>query len=137
MGSHATTATTIGALSGLSVLVVDDHKESLEGVVDVLQGAGAIAVGVRTANAAIGFATVARFDAVVVDLTTEDGAWFLRQLRESSTPSSTTPVFAISGDRHDRRYRESFSGYLLKPINGDALVYALAALPRGPQLDAR
>ena len=96
----------------------------------MLQGAGAVAVGVDTANAAIGFAMIARFGAIVVDLTTEDGGWFLRQLRESRTPSSDTPVYAISGDRHDQRYRDSFTGYLLKPVNRDALVHALAALPR-------
>ena len=72
MGLHAATATTIGALSGLSVLVIDDHMDSLERIADVLQGAGAVAVGVRTANAA-SFATVARFDAIAVDLT--EGAW--------------------------------------------------------------
>jgi CheY-like chemotaxis protein len=137
MGSHPATATTIGALSGLSILVVDDHMESLERVVEILQGAGAIAVGVRTANAAIGFATVARFDAVVVDLTTEDGAWFLQQLGETPTPSRETPVFAISGDRHDLRHRERFAGYFLKPVNRDALIAGLAALPRRSQLDAR
>ena len=86
MGDEIAAPATVGALSGLSVIVVDDHMESLERVIDVLQGAGAVAVGVRTANAAIGFATVARFDAVVVDLTAENGVWFVRQLRDSSTP---------------------------------------------------
>jgi CheY-like chemotaxis protein len=77
MGADTTAPATVGALSGLSALVVDDDMESLERVIDVLQGAGAVAVGVRTANAAIGFATVASFDAIVVDLTMEGGAWFL------------------------------------------------------------
>jgi len=130
MGSHAAAATTVGALSGLGVLVVDDHMESLERIVDVLQNAGAVAVGVSTANAAIGFATVARFDAIVVDLTMDDGTRFLRQLRESSTPSSATPVFAITGEWHDQRHRERFAGYFLKPINRDTVISGLAALPR-------
>jgi hypothetical protein len=42
MGSHAAAATTVGTLSALSVLVVDDQMESLERIVDVLQGAGAV-----------------------------------------------------------------------------------------------
>ena len=86
MGGEISAPATVGALGGLSVLVVDEHMESLERIVEMLQGARAIAIGVRTVNAAIGFAMAARFDAVVVDLTAENGVWFVRQLRDSSTP---------------------------------------------------
>jgi CheY-like chemotaxis protein len=120
----------VGALSGLSVLVVDADMESLERELDVVQGAGAIAVGVRTATAAIALAMAARFDALVVDLSAEDGTWLLDQLCEAPVASIATPIFAITGDRHDQRYRERFTGYVLKPLNRHALVSALAGLPR-------
>jgi CheY-like chemotaxis protein len=125
----ATSAATVGPLSGLSILVVDDHSDSLKRIGEILQAAGAIAIGVRTANVAIGFAMLARFDAVIVDLTMEDGARFLQQLREAPTFSIATPVFAVSGERHDQPGAATeFAGYFLKPVNLDVLVDTLAPL---------
>jgi len=42
-------------------------------------------------------------------------------------------MFAVSGERHDRPDPASgFAGYVVKPVNLDTLVAALAALPRRP-----
>lgn len=119
-------------LNGLTVLVVDDHYDTVEMLVEYLRSVGAIVIGIRTAKAAIGYARTARFDAVLVDLRMprEDGWWFLRELRASRTASAQAPVFAMSGERHDDPDPAAgFAGYFFKPVDLDALVTALSALP--------
>jgi DNA-binding response OmpR family regulator len=120
-------------LAGLTVLVVDDHYDTVEMLVEYLRHVGAIVIGLRTAKAAMAYATTARFDAVLADLRMpdEDGRWLLRELRTSNTPSAQAPVFAVSGESRDEPSQiEGFAGYFLKPVSLDALVAALAALPR-------
>jgi DNA-binding response OmpR family regulator len=120
-------------LQDLTVLVVDDHYDTVEMLVEYLRSFDAIVVGLRSAKAAMGYAMTARFDAVIIDLRMpgEDGRWFLRELRSSNAPSALAPVFAVSGERHDTPDElEGFAGYFLKPVDVDALVAALASLPR-------
>ena len=120
-----------GALRGLSILAVADHSDSLERLIQLLEPVGAIVIGVRTPNAAMEYAAAARFDAVLVDVRPDAGLRLLNELRDSRTASANTPVFAVCGERHDDRYRESgFAGWFLKPITGALLVARLAALPR-------
>lgn len=90
-------------LQGLTVLVIDDHYDTVEMLVKYLRLEGAIALGVRSAPAALTHAAGTRFDAVLVDLRMpgEDGRCFLRALRSSGTPSAKAPVFAVSGDAAD------------------------------------
>jgi DNA-binding response OmpR family regulator len=125
-----------GPLDGLTVLVVDDHYDTVEMLVEYLRSVGSMVMGVRTAKAAIGYASTTRFDAVLVDLRMphEDGWWLLRELRASGTVSANAPVFAVSGEHHDRPDPAAgFAGYFLKPVDLDALVTALSALPRRPR----
>jgi DNA-binding response OmpR family regulator len=117
------------------VLVVDDHYDTVEMLVEYLRAFGAIVIGLRTATAAVGYAMSARIDAVLVDLRMpgEDGRWLLRKLRSSNAPSAQAPVFAVSGESRDEPSQaDGFAGYFLKPVNLDALVAALSALPRCP-----
>jgi CheY-like chemotaxis protein len=123
-------------LAGLTVLVVDDHYDTVEMLVEYLRAFGAIVIGLRTATAAMGYAMSARIDAVLVDLRMpgEDGRWLLRKLRSSNAPSAQAPVFVVSGESRDEPSQaDGFAGYFLKPVNLDALVAALSALPRRPQ----
>src|SRR5205823_6420562 len=109
-------------LDGLTILVVDDHYDSVEMLLEWLRPAGATVLGARSAKAALGFAMTHEFDAALVDLRmpNEDGWWFLRELRASRTPSAEAPVFAVSGERHDLGDPEGgFAGYFLKPIDLD------------------
>jgi CheY-like chemotaxis protein len=128
---------TLGDLTGLAVLVVDDHYDTVEVLVEYLRSLGATVIGLRSAKAAIGCAMTARFDAVLVDLRMpgEDGRWLLRELRSSRAPSAQAPVFAVSGESRDEPSQaDGFAGYFLKPVNLDTLVAALSALPRRPRV---
>jgi len=122
-------------LVGLTVLVVDDHRDTVDMLREYLDSAGATVVGADSAKTALAFAETHVLDVVLVDLHMpgEDGWWFLRELRTSRVVSAASvPVFAITGERHDLPDdpASGFAGYFLKPIALDALVAALAPLPR-------
>jgi CheY-like chemotaxis protein len=120
-------------LHGLTVLVVDDHRDTVEVMEEYLAACGATVVGAGGAKAALAIAETRVLDAAVVDLRMpgEDGWWFLRELRASRTASANAPVFAVSGERHDRPDPASgFAGYFLKPVDLDVLVSTLSRVPR-------
>ena len=120
-------------LDGLTILVVDDHRDTVDMLQEYLSAAGATVLGAATAKAALALAETNSLDAVLIDLRMpgEDGWWFLRALRASRTASANAPVYAATGERHDRPLpATSFAGYFLKPVNLDVLVATLAALPR-------
>ena len=121
-------------LEGLTILVVDDHRDTVEMLREFLAGVGATVVGADGAKAALAFAQTHVLDAVLVDIRMpgEDGYWFLQHLRAARGRSvAQMPVFAISGERHDAPPPDSgFAGHFLKPVNLDALVETLSPLPR-------
>ena len=121
------------SLQGLSVLVIDDHADTVDVLVEYLTAQGATALGAGSAKAGLAIAETRVLDAALVDLRMprEDGWWFLRQLRAMPTASADAPVYAVTGERHDYLDPASgFAGYFFKPVNLDALVTALAELPR-------
>ena len=120
-------------LHGLSILVIDDHHDTVDMFQQYLTLCGAQVTGAGSAKAALAVLESHTVDAAVVDLRMlrEDGWSFLSQLRASRTASAHAAVFAISGERYDQLDAASgFAGYFLKPVDLDALVAALAALPR-------
>jgi len=72
-------------LDGLTILVIDDHRETVELLREYLYSAGATVVGADSAKAALAFAETHVLDAVLVDIRMpgEDGHWFVRNLRTS------------------------------------------------------
>ena len=121
------------ALQGLTVLIVDDHRDTVDMFEQYLTLFGAQVTGASRAKAALAMLETHTVDASVVDLRMpgEDGWAFLSQLRASRTASAHAAVFAISGERYDQLDTASgFAGYFFKPVDLDALVAALAALPR-------
>jgi len=102
-------------------------------VLEYFAASGATVLGAANARAALELTTTHVHDVVLVDLRMprEDGRRFLRELQASQTASANVPVFAVSSERHDRLDPQSgFSGYFVKPVDRDALVSVLAALPR-------
>jgi CheY-like chemotaxis protein len=119
-------------LEGLIVLVVDDHRDTVDVVVVFLEALGATVVGCSTARAGLDIAARHAFDAILVDLRMpgQDGWWFLRELRAAAAGASDVPVFAVSGDsrQEPNALAEGFAAFFLKPVNLDALVAHLATL---------
>src|SRR6266850_6167348 len=81
----AMSARTPRPLDGLTILVIDDHCETVELLREYLYSAGATVVGADSAKAALAFAETHVLDAVLVDIRMpgEDGHWFVRNLRTS------------------------------------------------------
>src|SRR5262249_5859290 len=128
-----TTATPRPALDGLTILVADDHRDTVDLFRAYLAACGATAVGATSARAALALSQAVAFDAALIDLRMpgEDGRWFLRQLRASATESANARVFAVSGEDHEEPEQDGgFAAYFLKPVGLDVLVATLAALPR-------
>jgi len=120
-------------LRGLTILVIDDHRDTVDMFQQFLTASGAKVIGTSSAKSALAVIEDHALDAAVVDLRMphEDGWWFLRQLRTSRTSSAWIPVFALSAERHDELDPASgFAGFFFKPVDLDALTAALAALPR-------
>src|SRR5207302_4739977 len=122
-------------LDGLMILVIDDHRDTVDMFREYLSSAGATVVGADSARAGLAFAETHALDVVLVDLHMpgDDGHWFLRQLRASRTVRTPqVPVFAITGERHDLPAdpASGFAGYFLNPIELDALVEPLKSLQR-------
>jgi CheY-like chemotaxis protein len=121
------------SLRGLTILVVDDHRDTVDVLQEYLTLCGAQVIGAGGAKSALAILETHVLDAVLVDLymPREDGWWLLRELRSSGTASANVPVYAVSGKRHDQLDPTSgFAGHFLKPVDLDRLVAALAALPR-------
>src|SRR5690242_14960969 len=109
-----------GPLHGLTVLVVDDDADTVDMLREYLAACGATVLPAFSARTALVLAETFAFDAALVDLRMpgEDSRWFLRELRASAMDSASAPVFAVSGERHDRPDAASgFAGCFLKPVN--------------------
>ena len=120
-------------LHGLTILIVDDHRDTVDMLRELLSAYGANVLGASAAKTALALSETHVLDAALIDLRMpgEDGWWFLRQLRASATASANAPVFAVSGERHDQPDPASgFAGHFVKPVDFDVLVATLATLRR-------
>ena len=126
------------SLAGVRVLVVDDDDESRDVVAAHLNGCHA---AVSTApSAADGFELLQRehFDVLLADIGMpgEDGYSLIQRVRtqcrpdSASIPAAALTAFARDEDR-ERALRAGFQLHLSKPIDGAALVAAVAALHTG------
>jgi CheY-like chemotaxis protein len=131
------TEVTRGQLEGLTVLVVDDERDTVDVVVVFLEALGATVVGCSTARAGLDITARHAFDAILVDLRMpgQDGWRFLRELRAVATGVTTdVPVFAVSDDsrQEPNALAAGFAAFFLKPVDLDALVANLATLTSRP-----
>jgi CheY-like chemotaxis protein len=121
-------------LHGLTILIVDDHVDTITLFVEYLGLMGAKVIGAGWAEAALMVVETERPHAIITDLHLpgEDGRWLLRQLRARPTPMALIPVYAMSGQRRDRLdATDGFADYFLKPVDLDTVVAALSTLARG------
>ena len=132
---RATSATVPeGALSGASVLVVDDDVETREMLAAVLQAAGADVYTANSAEEGFNVAVEMRPDALVTDIAMpgQDGYGLMRQLTTalgSHRPRATIALTAFTAPAEESKAAEAgFSRHLCKPFDPLALVSLLADL---------
>jgi len=100
---------TAPSLHDLSVLVIDDHRDTVDVLLEYLTACGATAFGAGSAKSALAIVEAHMVDAAVVDLRMprEDGWWFLISLilRAVSPASSSSLSTWTRSRRRSRRYR--------------------------------
>jgi CheY-like chemotaxis protein len=121
-------------LHGLTILIVDDHADTIALFVEYLGLMGAKVIGAGLAEAALAVVETQQPDAIITDLRLpgEDGRWLLGRIRALPTPAARIPVYAMSGERRDKLNAiDGFAGYFLKPVDLDTVVAVLSAVARG------
>ena len=128
-------AADVTSLAGVRVLVIDDDEESREVVAAHLHGCQAEVATVS--SAADGFALLQqeRFDVLLADIGMpgEDGYSLMQRIRaqrprdSASIPAAALTALAREEDR-ERALRAGFQLHLAKPIDGSAVVAAVAML---------
>jgi PAS domain S-box-containing protein len=122
-------------LDRLSVLVVDDHRDSRELISVSLQRYGAAVTTADSARAALEVLQESSVDVIVSDIGMpgEDGLSLIRKVRAlGETPAARIPAIALSGYAMDTdRLKAEAAGFQLhvaKPIDPETLVLAVAKL---------
>ena len=112
-------------LDGVSVLVVDDERDSLELVRLVLEGSGASVTTVTSAREALD--ARGPFDVIISDIGMPevDGYTFMRRLR-SRDADAPVPAIALTAyarvEDAERALRAGFQQHLAKPVDASKLL---------------
>jgi CheY-like chemotaxis protein len=127
--------TTAADLGGVHVLAVDDERDALTLVAEVLEAAGARVTSVSSAQLALAVLDNDAPDVIVADLGMPlmDGYQFIdgvrrhRNPRVRELPAAALTAYARSEDRM-KALRAGFHIHLTKPIDPVELVTTIAAL---------
>jgi CheY-like chemotaxis protein len=129
--SGAPAATTSLALSGRTILVVEDHDDARELIAGVLEEAGARVVRAATTREALEHARQIRPDVLLADLGLpgEDGFALLAKFRaiHSDVPAVALTAYARVADR-DRVLAAGFLLHVIKPVDPSLLVDLVASI---------
>jgi CheY-like chemotaxis protein len=126
----------IPRLHGITVLIVDDHEDTVEMFAQALQFCEASVVTSTNARSALETFNRTRCHVVLTDLAMphEDGVWLLQQIRASTRPR--TPVVAITGDinSNTRAAIEAagFTAIVVKPVDPFDLCHLVMTLVDRP-----
>ena len=129
--------TTLGNLTGVRVLAIDDEHDALGLLRVVLEAAGAEVVTMSSPKEALIRLASLNPDVLVVDLGMPemDGFEFISQLRASSDPATrdipaaALTAFARSDDR-TKALQSGFEMHLAKPVDPGELVASIKTLVR-------
>ncbi|HXD19539.1 MAG TPA: ATP-binding protein [Vicinamibacterales bacterium] len=127
------------SLKGYSILLLEDHADSRELLVEALRNSGADVAAFAAASDAFAALDRLRPSVIVADiaLPDEDGYSFIRRVRAHSTPSiQATPAIAVTAyatmpDRAEA-LAVGFQQHLPKPIDPARLIQAINELNRRP-----
>jgi len=115
-------------LDGITALVVDDHRDTLELAGMVLEWDGAHVLEAKSAEEALLLLDENEIDVVVCDiyLPRRDGRQFVRLLRQRHDGKREIPALAVSGDSDPARVQSAleagFDRFQAKPLDTDVLV---------------
>jgi len=104
-------------LEDVRVLIVEDHLDSMEVLVQALEFCRATVRGVRSAEEAV--THLAEVDVVVTDLTMprHDGIWLLEHIRRLPGRIRVLALTGVSAQHDPRLAIASFDRVLLKPLD--------------------
>jgi PAS domain S-box-containing protein len=122
-------------LRNRTVLVVEDHDDARELIIDVLQAAGASVISASSTAEAVDRVARLRPDLIVADigLPDQDGYELLRQLRAvhgPELPAIALTAYARATDR-ERALAEGFQQHVVKPVDPNQLVTIIESVLRG------
>lgn len=131
-------ASTAASLEGYAIMLVEDHADSRELLVEALRNAGAQVEAFGGAADAFAALDRVRPSVIVADiaLPDEDGYAFIRRVRAHSTPAiQSVPAIAVTAyasipDRTDA-LAVGFQQHLAKPIDPARLIQTIHELAQG------
>ena len=124
------------SLKGMSVLVVDDDRENCEVVAANLASREAEVLTAGSAAQALDVLQHSHIDVLLADIAmpSEDGYSLMRKVRAMEAAASKVPAAAVTALARDEDRQQAFNAgfqlHLAKPIDGAALVAAVASLGR-------
>jgi PAS domain S-box-containing protein len=128
--SQTGAVSTMAALGGVRVLVVDDNRMNRELAHAVLDQAGAEVTEAVDGADALRLATIMPFDIILLDyrMPGMDGPETLRRLRAEDGPNTAIPVMAFTADADLKSLRDGdqFDDAVDKPINPAAMLTTIA-----------
>jgi len=116
-------------LSGVRILVVDDHADGREIAERVLRDAGADVTSAADAASAMSLIDGSAFDVLVCDiaLPDQDGYELLREIRQVLPVVHAIALTAFAGEEAEARaLEEGYQTFLTRPIDPARLVEAVA-----------
>jgi signal transduction histidine kinase len=121
-------------LVGLRVLAIDDERETLEALGEMLASEGAQVRSETSAEAGVAAVTEFSPNVVVCDMEMpeHDGGWFIREVRGLDTPLASVPALALTS--HTKEECESaalnagFQRCLPKPPRPQELIASIAEI---------
>jgi len=127
------------SLKGYSIMLVEDHADSRELLVQALQNSGAAVAAFATAREAFAALDRVRPSVIVADiaLPDEDGYSFIRRVRAHSTPAiQAIPAIAVTAyasipDRAEA-LAVGFQQHLPKPVDPSGLIQVIREFNRRP-----
>jgi CheY-like chemotaxis protein len=124
-------------LSGVTILLVEDHKDTREMFARALEQRGAVVLQAASAQVALLWIETTRPGLAIVDIELPDvDGWDLMDAMRRLTGRKIPPVIAVSAhsEPEDRR-RSLLAGFLLhvaKPVDGDRLADIATAVTAQP-----
>jgi CheY-like chemotaxis protein len=118
-------------LDGLSILVVDDERDSLQLVARLFESRGAAVTTATSADEALTLATARDFDVIVSDIGMpgRDGYELIKDCRARgvTTPAVALTAYARSEDR-TKALSSGYQSHVAKPVEVTELLAVVAAL---------